>query len=146
MKLSEIRVPKGANKKKKRVGRGPGSGHGKTSCRGHKGRESRTGGKKPGFEGGQTPLERRVPKRGFRNPFKEYISIVNLDTLNKFEKGSIVDIVALKNAGFIKNSQKKVKILGSGKISKPLIVKASKFSEGARKKIEEVGGKIEILC
>ena len=146
MRLDELRPPKGANKRAKRVGRGSGSGHGKTSCRGHKGQRARSGSKmRPGFEGGQMPLARRVPKRGFVNPFKRPFQIINIESLNRFKKDSSVNPEMLKQQGMIKNPALPVKVLGRGKINKPIIIQAQAASQGARQKIEAAGGKIEIL-
>ncbi len=144
--LSRLKAPEGANKKRKRVGRGDGSGHGGTSCRGHKGHKARSGGNTPpGFEGGQMPLHRRLPKRGFRNIFKEEYSIVNVKSLNLFSEGDVVDPEAMKAKGLIKTLKKKVKILGEGEVSVPLTVKAHRFSGTARSKIEAAGGKVEVI-
>lgn len=147
MRLNELSPAPGAVKKRKRVGRGPGSGHGKTATRGMKGQKSRSGGGKgPGFEGGQTPIYRRLPKLpGFKNPFKKIYGLVNVDQLNIFEKGSIVDPQALQQAGIIKKATMPVKVLGRGELEKELIVKAHHFSGSAVRKIELVGGKVESL-
>lgn len=146
MKIEDIRRPKGANKKSKRVGRGPGSGHGKTSTRGHKGASSRSGATlRLGFEGGQMPLFRRIPKRGFTSAAKKTFQVVNVDALNKFRKDSVVDKAALKEAGLIRHTETLVKILGDGKLSKPLSVLCDAFSESAKKKILEAGGKFDIV-
>jgi len=143
MKLNEIAPAKGATKKPKRIGRGPGSGHGKTSTRGHKGQQQRSGyRKKLGFEGGQMPLVRRIPKRGFTNIFKEYYEIVNLETLSKFEPNTEITPELLKGKGIIKG-KRKLKILGSGELPIPLTVKAHKFSKSAREKIIKANGKVE---
>lgn len=139
MKLEELRPDFGSKHKTKRVGRGPGSGHGKTSTRGHKGQNARSGGgTKPGFEGGQLPLYRRVPKRGFTHIVRKY-AIINLGDLNRF-----IDTVTPKelfDAGMIKDSQDKVKILGEGNLDKALTIKATAFSKSAKSKIESAGGK-----
>ncbi len=141
MKLYELKPSIGARKKRKRVGRGPGSGHGKTSCKGHKGQKSRSGGQRPPwFEGGQMPLQRRLPKRGFTNIFKERFSIINIKDLNCFEKDISVTPELMKEKGLIKRSGR-VKILGEGELSRSLIVQADSFSKSAVKKIEEAGGK-----
>jgi large subunit ribosomal protein L15 len=143
MKLNEVAPAKGATKKPKRIGRGPGSGHGKTSTRGHKGHQQRSGfRKKLGFEGGQMPLVRRIPKRGFTNIFKEYYEIINLETLSKFEPNAEITPELLKGKGMIKG-KRKLKILGSGELSIPLTVKAHKFSKSAREKIVKANGKAE---
>jgi large subunit ribosomal protein L15 len=146
MRLEDIKAPVGARKKGKRVGRGVGSGRGKTSGRGHKGQKAREGrGPRLGFEGGQTPILRRVPKRGFVNPGRKEFSIVNVSALNRFEDGSEVTPDLLKDMGMVKDLKDGLKILGDGEIKKALIVKAHAFSEAARRKIEEAGGKaIEI--
>ncbi len=148
MKLHELRMPHGARKKIKRVGRGSGSGHGKTSGKGHKGLKARSGagGKlRLGFEGGQMPLIRRVPKRGFRNRFKVINQVVNIENLNRFDKNDVIDPKKLKDANLIKNLRKPVKVLGEGEIKKPLTVCAHSFSKSAVEKLEKAGGKIEAL-
>ncbi|MBU2489949.1 MAG: 50S ribosomal protein L15 [Proteobacteria bacterium] len=146
MKLHELSPPKGSKKNRKRVGRGPGSGHGKTSCRGHKGLKARSGGSvRPGFEGGQMPLHRRLPKRGFTNIFKIHFEEVNIRDLSRFEAGSTVDKDALVAAGIIKNTRSKVKLLGQGEISVSLTVIIEKVSEGAKKKIESAGGTLQAV-
>ena len=145
MNLYELAPIKGSHKSKKRVGRGPGSGMGKTSTRGHKGQNSRSGGGvRPGFEGGQMPLHRRLPKRGFVNIFKKRISVVNIEELNRFSSGSIIDIGMLKNAGLVKGKNDGVKILGSGETKKIFSLKQCLVSKAARKKIESAGGNIEL--
>ncbi len=147
MKINEIGVPVGANKKTKRRGRGNGSGHGKTSCRGHKGALARSGTTtRPGFEGGQMPLVRRLPKRGFHPPFQESYQVVNVENLNRFKKDSIVGPRELKEAGLINAASRPVKILGDGKLSKTLTIRANSFSKSAKKKIEEVGAKTEEIA
>jgi len=144
MILSDLSPMPGSRKKPKRVGRGVGSGHGKTSCRGHKGQKARSGGKtKPGFEGGQMPLMRRLPKRGFKNIFGKEYAIVNLKDLNRLE--TVVTPEILLESGFIKDIKDGVKILGEGKIKKPLTVKAHAFSSSAKDKILQAGGSVEIL-
>jgi large subunit ribosomal protein L15 len=146
MKLSELRPPQGATKKKKRVGRGDGSGHGGTSTKGHKGLKARSGGTiMPGFEGGQMPLQRRLPKRGFRNPFRKEYEIVNVQDLSRFAVGSVVDVAALQEAGLVKRARLEVKVLGLGTISHPLTVRAHHYSLTAKSKIEAVGGKAEVI-
>ncbi len=145
MKLSNLSPIQGSKKKKKRVGRGPGSGHGKTSCRGHKGQKSRSGGgTRAGFEGGQMPLHRRLPKRGFRNIFKKQYAIINLKALNEISESLVTPEVMLEK-GFIKDIKDGVKILGEGEIKKPLTVKAHAFSASAKEKILKAGGKIETI-
>jgi large subunit ribosomal protein L15 len=147
MSLNKLRPPKGAKHAKKRVGRGPGSGHGKTASRGHKGAQSRSGfRRKRGFEGGQMPLHRRVPKRGFRNPFRVEYAVVNLDTLvDVFEDGSSVTPELLLERGLVRDARKPVKVLGRGDVSKKLTVRAHKFSGSAVKKITEAGGAAETI-
>jgi large subunit ribosomal protein L15 len=146
MKLSELRPPEGARKKKKRIGRGEGSGHGGTSTKGHKGLKARSGGRKsPGYEGGQMPLQRRLPKRGFKNPFREEWEIVNLRDLDEFPQGTVVDEQSLQAAGFVKKVGRGVKVLGGGEISRALVVRAHGFSLSAKKKIEAAGGKAEVI-
>src|SRR4249920_1353741 len=147
MSLSNLRPPKGAKHPRKRVGRGPGSGHGKTASRGTKGAKSRSGFRfKRGFEGGQMPLHRRVPKRGFTNIFRVEYAVVNLDTLNLvFEAGSEVTPEVLRERGLVRETNVPVKVLGRGDIAKKLVVKAHKFSGSAAKKIEAAGGSTEVL-
>jgi large subunit ribosomal protein L15 len=146
MKLADLMPSVGARKRKKRVGCGRGSGHGKTATRGHKGQGARAGRSfYLGFEGGQMPLHRRIPKRGFVNPFKEKIEILNVESLNKFEDKATVSLEELIQANLIKNDKKKVKILGKGELKKALQVKVHLISRKAREKIEAVGGKVEIL-
>lgn len=145
MKLSELKPAKGATKRPKRVGRGPGSGHGKTSTRGHKGHRQRSGFRaKLGFEGGQMPLVRRIPKRGFTNIFRVNYEIVNVETLSKFEPDTEVTPDLLKEKGIIKGKHR-LKVLGNGEISVPLTVKAHKFSKSAREKIVKAKGKVELI-
>ncbi len=146
MKLNELKPPEGARKKRKRIGRGEGSGHGGTSTKGHKGYKARSGGKRsPGFEGGQMPLQRRLPKRGFKNPFREEWEIVNLRDLAKFSEGTVVDVEKLKASGFVKKAGYGVKILGEGEITHPLTVRAHGFSLSAKRKIEAAGGRAEVI-
>lgn len=146
MKLHELSPAPGSVREVKRIGRGHGSGQGKTAGKGHKGQKARAGrGMRPGFEGGQMPLQRRVPKRGFNNIFATRYAIVNLAALNKFENGAVVDTEALKADGLVKNSYDGVKILGNGALEKNLTVKAAAFSESAKSKIEAAGGKAEVV-
>jgi len=146
MKLSELKPPKGAKKKRKRIGRGEGSGHGGTSTKGHKGRKARAGGNvPPGYEGGQMPLQRRLPKRGFKNPFRKEWKIINLKDLSRFPEGTVVDVENLKAAGLLKGTGWGVKILGEGALSHGLTVRAHGFSLSAKKKIEAAGGKTEVI-
>jgi large subunit ribosomal protein L15 len=143
MKLSDLKPPKGATKRRKRIGCGAGSGHGKTSTRGHKGQKSRSGyRRKLGFEGGQMRITRRLPKRGFVNIFKENYEIVNVERLNKFEPNTVVTPPLLKEKGVVKG-KRKLKILGGGEITVPLTVKAHKFSKTAQEKILKAKGKAE---
>ena len=147
MKLSELKPAPGSKHAKKRVGRGPGSGLGKTSGRGHKGQKARSGGGKgPYFEGGQTPLQRRIPKRGFTNIFKKQYVVLNVETLDaKFEAGATVDTQALVESGLVSNPRDGVRVLGRGDITKALNVKAKGFSESAKEKIIAAGGSIEVI-
>ncbi len=146
MKINQLKPPKGATKRRKRVGRGPGSGHGKTACRGHKGSNSRSGGGvPPGFEGGQMPLKRRLPKRGFHNIFKRRFVIINIRDLARFEKGSVVDMQTLINSGLVKRYHAGIKVLGEGNIDHPLTLKIHSYSKAAKEKIEAAGGKVEII-
>jgi len=141
MELSNLKPKKGARHAKKRVGRGPGSGHGKTSSRGEKGQKSRSGySSMLGFEGGQMPLHRRLPKRGFTNIFKKEYATVNVSELDRFDDGATVDEAALREARLVKGRHHGIKILGDGKLSKKLTVVATKFSASARKQIEAAGG------
>ncbi|KPK01098.1 MAG: 50S ribosomal protein L15 [Nitrospira bacterium SG8_35_4] len=145
MKLSDLAPSPGSRRKRKRVGRGPGSGHGKTSCRGHKGQNSRSGGgTKAGFEGGQMPLQRRLPKRGFTNIFQKNRVIVNVGVLEKLEETTITPEL-LVSEGIIKDIGDGVKILGNGDITRSITVKAHAFSVSAREKIEKAKGSIELL-
>jgi large subunit ribosomal protein L15 len=146
MSLGNLKPPKGAKRPKKRVGRGPGSGLGKTAGRGSKGQKSRSGYKrKRGFEGGQMPLHRRLPKRGFRNPFRVEYAVVNLDTLAEvFDDGSAVTPAVLRERGLVGSATLPVKVLGRGEITKKLTVTAHKFSGSAARKIAEAGGSAEI--
>ncbi|HEX2930182.1 MAG TPA: 50S ribosomal protein L15 [Candidatus Binatia bacterium] len=146
MRLDELKPAAGSSKKRKRVGRGDGSGHGKTSCRGHKGQGARSGGNvQPGFEGGQMPLQRRLPKRGFHNPFRVEMSVVNLGQLESFPAGVEVTPESLTEHGLLAGTQRKVKILGEGSLSKALTVRAHGFSAKAKEKIEAAGGKVEVI-
>jgi large subunit ribosomal protein L15 len=146
MKLSELRAPRGSKKKRRRVGRGPGSGRGKTSGRGHKGQKSRAGSKKNiGFEGGQMPLIRRLPKRGFRSKFPVIWQEVNVERLNQFKDNEVIDLKKLKEKGIIKTLKRRVKVLGKGELKVPLTVRAHKFSKSAKEKIEKAKGKVEVI-
>ena len=146
MKLNELSPAPGSVKKAFRVGRGNGSGAGKTAGKGHKGQNARSGGGvRPGFEGGQMPLQRRIPKRGFVNIFATRYEAINVDQLNRFEDGSVVDKAAIVGAGLVKNTRDGIKILGRGELTKKLTVKVAAFSEGAKSKIEAAGGKAEVV-
>ena len=146
MKLHELRPAEGSTTAEKRLGRGVGSGLGKTSGKGHKGAKARSGGgKRPGFEGGQMPLYRRVPKKGFTNIFGTDYASVNVERLNVFEDGATVDAKALLDAGIIKKTLGGVKIMGNGELQKTLNVKAAKFTASAKEKIEALGGKAEVI-
>lgn len=146
MRLHDLFPAKGSTKKVKRVGRGIGSGHGKTSTRGHKGQNARSGGGvRPGFEGGQMPLYRRLPKRGFTNIFKKEFAVVNVETLNCFEENTKVTPELLIESGIIKNVKDGVKVLGDGELKVKLDVTAHAFSKSAREKIEAAGGKAEVI-
>ncbi len=147
MKLNELRPSEGAFTTKKRVGRGVSSGHGKTSGKGHKGQNARSGGGvRPGFEGGQLPLFRRLPKRGFSNAmFKVEYATINVSDLEKFENGAVVTPELLKEMGILKKQLAGVKVLGNGELTKKLTVKANKFSAQAKEKIEAIGGKAEVI-
>ena len=147
MKLHELSPAAGSTKERKRIGRGAGSGQGKTAGKGHKGQKARAGrGMRPGFEGGQMPLQRRLPKRGFNNIFRKVIVAINVSDLNaKFENGAVVDAQALLDAGVLSKCVYGVKILGNGEITKKLTVKASAFSKSAKAKIEAAGGKAEVI-
>ena len=146
MKLHDLHPAEGSRTAPKRVGRGAGSGLGKTSGRGHKGQKARSGGGvRPGFEGGQMPLIRRVPKRGFYNPFSKEYAVINVKDLAGFEAGSVVDYEALKAAGKLKKEFDGLKVLGDGELNVALTVKAVKFTESAKQKIEAAGGKAEVI-
>lgn len=146
MKLHEISPAAGSTTAPKRLGRGVGSGLGKTSGKGHKGSKARSGGgKAQGFEGGQMKLVRRIPKRGFTNIYAKEYAIINVADLEAFDNGAVVDATALKNAGIVKNAKDGIKVLGKGELSKQLTVKAAKFSATAAQKIEANGGKAEVI-
>ena len=145
MKLHELQYTEGARKARKRVGRGTSSGNGKTAGKGHKGQKARSGAPRPGFEGGQMPLYRRLPKRGFTNINSKEIVGINVSVLERFENDSVVSVETLLETGVIKNPQDGVKILGNGELTKKLVVKANAFSEGAKAKIEAVGGTCEVI-
>ena len=146
MKLHELKPVEGARHYKKRVGRGTGSGMGKTATRGHKGQNARSGGGvRPGFEGGQMPLYRRIPKRGFKNVWAMKYSEINVSTLNKFEDGAEVTPELLKASGLIKKLEDGVSVMGNGEITKKLTVSAHRFTKTAKEKIEKAGGKVIVL-
>ena len=146
MKLNQLTATPGSTKERKRIGRGYGSGTGKTAGKGHKGQKARAGrGQRPGFDGGQMPLQRRVPKRGFNNIFAKEIVSLNVGTLNQFEDGAVVDAAALVETGILRKSCDGVKILANGELKKKLTVKATAFSEAAKAKIEAAGGKAEVI-
>lgn len=146
MKLHELSPVAGSTQVGKRKGRGTGSGNGKTGGRGHKGQKARSGGKvRVGFEGGQMPLVRRIPKRGFNNIFAKPLTAVNVNLLNCFEDGAVVDAAAIVEAGIVSTCPNGLKVLGSGELTKKLTVKAAAFSESAKEKIEQAGGKAEVV-
>lgn len=146
MKLHDLSPALGSTRDSKRIGRGHGSGNGKTAGKGHKGQKARAGhGMRPGFEGGQMPLQRRVPKRGFNNIFAKEVTAVNVSALEVFEDGATVDAAALKEKGIIKTADNAVKVLGNGKLTKKLTVKLNAFSAIAAEKINSVGGKAEVI-
>ena len=146
MELQDLVCPEGSRKASKRIGRGHGSGQGKTAGKGHKGQNARSGGGvRPGFEGGQMPLQRRIPKRGFKNIFAKKVISINVEELEKFGAGSVVDANELINMGLIKRDFDKIKILGNGNLTKNLTVKAQMFSKSAIEKIESAGGKAEVI-
>lgn len=146
MKLHELKPAEGSRKPRRRVGRGIGSGMGKTSTRGTKGQFSRTGGgTRPGFEGGQMPLYRRLPKRGFKNTFAKKYAEINVEQLNCFDNGAVVDPAALIEAGILKNVLDGVRVLGNGELTKSLTVQAQGFTKSAQQKIEAAGGKAEVI-
>ena len=146
MKLHELSPAPGSVTPAWRKGRGTGSGNGKTAGKGHKGQNARSGGGvRPGFEGGQLPLYRKLPKRGFYNRFAKEYSVVNVEALNKFEDGAVVDLAALTEAGVVSQPKSALKILGKGELAKKITVKAAVFSASAKEKIEAAGGKIEVV-
>ncbi len=146
MELHDLVSVKGSKKKPRRIGRGHGSGWGKTAGKGHKGQNARSGGGvRPGFEGGQMPLQRRIPKRGFNNIFAKKVVAINVGELEKFGEGSVIDVNELINMGLVKRKFDKIKILGNGNITKSFTVKAHFFSKSAAEKIEAAGGKAEIV-
>lgn len=145
MRIHDLSPAEGSRKTRKRIARGPGSGHGKTACRGQKGQKSRSGGGvKPGFEGGQMPLQRRLPKRGFKNPFRVEYKAVNIRDLARFETESSIGLDELVGAGLI-GKDDRVKLLGQGEVSRPLVVRVHRASRSARSKIEASGGSVELI-
>ena len=145
MKLHELSPAPGSVKAPKRIGRGTGSGMGKTSTKGHKGQKARSGSKKNGFEGGQMPIYRRLPKRGFKNVWAKTFAEVNVETLNRFEDGTTVDPVVLVESGILTNVQDGIRILGNGELTKKLTVRANGFTKSAEEKITAAGGKVEVI-
>ena len=146
MKIHELSPAEGSVRDVKRIGRGHGSGNGKTAGKGHKGQNARSGGGvRPGFEGGQMPMTRRIPKRGFNNIFAAKYATVNVSDLDKFVEGTVVDAELLKASGLVKKTGNGIKILGNGELTKNLTVKANAFSESAKEKIEKAGGKAEVM-
>ena len=146
MKLHELSPAEGSVRESYRKGRGPGSGNGKTAGKGHKGQNARSGGGvRPGFEGGQLPLYRKLPKRGFHNKFSKVYAIVNVEALNRFEDDAVVDVAVLAECGLVTRVCDGVKILGNGELTKKLTVKAAVFSNSAKEKIEAAGGKTEVI-
>ncbi|HEY4600453.1 MAG TPA: 50S ribosomal protein L15 [Cerasibacillus sp.] len=146
MKLHELQPEEGSRKKRNRVGRGMASGNGKTSGKGHKGQKARAGGKvRPGFEGGQTPLFQRLPKRGFTNINRKEYAVINLDTLNRFEDGTTITPELLLQEGIVKDLKSGIKVLANGTLDKKYTVKAHKFSASAKEAIETAGGKAEVI-
>ena len=145
MKLHELAPAQGATKEAKRIGRGHGSGNGKTAGKGHKGQKARSGhGQRPGFEGGQMPLQRRVPKRGFNNIFAKEYQVINVSALEVFDDGAVVDAAAMADKGIVKCACVPVKVLGNGELTKKLTVTAAAFSASASEKIQKVGGTVEV--
>jgi large subunit ribosomal protein L15 len=146
MNLHDLTPARGAKKRRKRIGRGPGSGHGKTATKGHKGLKARSGGgKRPGFEGGQMPLVRRLPKFGFTNPFRAEYSIVNVKSFEQWTGAGTITPQALVDAGLVKRKHLPIKILGNGELNKPLVIQAHKFSKSAEAKIQAAGGRVEVI-
>jgi len=146
MKLNELSPAPGSRKNRKRIGRGVGSGHGKTACRGSKGQNSRSGGGvRPGFEGGQMPIHRRLPKRGFINIFKKTYALINISDLTRFEIGSVVDEAALVRSGLVKGRYDGIKLLGKGELTLPLTIKVNAASKSAIEKVQAAGGKLEAI-
>jgi large subunit ribosomal protein L15 len=146
MKLEELKPPEGARRKRKRVGRGIGSGHGKTACKGSKGQKARSGGGiKAGFEGGQMPIQRRLPKRGFRSPFKKHFAIVHLKDLNRFPKDTVVEPELLFQSGLIRKKEEPVKLLSDGELQHPLTIRVHRATKAAAQKVEAASGRVEVI-
>ena len=146
MKLHDLKPAPGAKKRRKRIGRGPGSGHGKTATKGHKGLLARSGGgKRPGFEGGQMPLIRRLPKFGFTNPFRTEYTVVNVRSFESWSGGDTVSPQAMVDAGLVKRKALPIKILGTGSLKRALVIQAHKFSKSAEEKIRAAGGRVEVI-
>ncbi len=146
MNLHDLTPARGAKKRRKRIGRGPGSGHGKTATKGHKGLKARSGGgKRPGFEGGQMPLIRRLPKFGFTNPFRAEYNIVNVKSFEKWAGVEMITPQAMVDAGLVKRKKLPIKILGNGELKKSLVIQAHKFSKSAEAKIQAAGGRVEVI-
>ncbi len=144
--LDSLKPDKGSVRNKKRVGRGPGSGHGKTACRGQKGQKSRSGASiPPGFQGGQMPLYRQLPKRGFKNPFRKSYGVINVGVLNEIQEDVVIDLAYLQGRGLIRKRDKLLKVLGDGELTRPIKVKAHAVSQAAREKIEKAGGSVELV-
>ena len=147
MKLGELKPPEGSRKKRKRVGRGVGSGHGKTACKGAKGQKARSGGGiKAGFEGGQMPLQRRLPKRGFRPLSKKCFAIIHIRDLNRFPKDTVVEPEVLLQAGLLRKRGDEIKLLSDGELEHPLTVRVHRISKGALRKVEAAAGKVEVIA
>jgi large subunit ribosomal protein L15 len=146
MKLHDLKPAAGAKKRRKRIGRGPGSGHGKTATKGHKGLLARSGGgKRPGFEGGQMPLIRRLPKFGFTNPFRTEYAVVNVRSFENWSGGDTVTPQAMVDAGLVKRKTLPIKVLGTGALKRSLVIQAHKFSKSAEQKIQAAGGRVEVI-
>jgi len=146
MKIEELKPAEGSAKKRKRVGRGIGSGHGKTACKGSKGQKARTGGRiKAGFEGGQMPLQRRLPKRGFRSPLKKRFALVHLKDLNRFPENTVVEPDSLFQCGLLRSRHDRIKLLSDGQLDHPLTIRVHQASKGALQKVEAVSGKVEVI-
>jgi len=146
MKLEELKPPEGSRKKRKRVGRGIGSGHGKTACKGAKGQKARTGGGiKAGFEGGQMPLQRRLPKRGFRPPFKKRFVLLHLKDLNRFPKDTVVEPELLFRSGLLRKKDEAIKLLSDGELQHPLTIRVHQASKAALQKVEAASGRVEVI-